>query len=222
VSSGKSQGPDSDDFIAERFPPLQERIKGWDIAELITRIQSEKRDDQPGYSRRERILIHELISRTPTPEQLDELELTRTYHAQTYLNEEGNPSKAGVLRDREYPSELIWDVMQEMCTQGKLPFYEKKIRSLFSSSQRGSSLGLGTILGATQYCFDVNFSDLALRAIREGADVYGSLGYLRRHGNTHKLAVELETLAVPDQYKNDHELAVQEIHGRADEKRHAK
>ncbi len=192
ILAGKKLVDDSPNLLPQRFPPLKDQIRGADTSILLQELGSRESQDKA------KILIHELVSRKLTDDEFDRL-----------------------LSFQENPGGRAFDVVSEVVAQDKLRLYEKKIRTLLLSSMqdhREADPRPASILRALWYAHDVDFSDLALAAVRNDSAVYDGLTYLRTRGKTEQLAEDLQNLAIPDDLKEYRELVVRDIRNRASEK----
>jgi hypothetical protein len=189
---GKKLVDEAPNLLPERFPPLKARIRDSSTDALLQDL------DSPGSQERDNILIHELVSRKLSDDEFDRL-----------------------VSYRENPGGRAYDVVAEIVAQHKLQLYEKRIRSFLAFSMQGhpkTDTRPPAILRALWYARDVDFSDLALAAVRDGSAVYDGLTYLRTRGDSRHMADELQDMPVPDEWKDLRDQVARDIRDRASEK----
>jgi len=193
IFAGKKLVDEAPNLLPQRFPPLKHLIRDSDNGELLQDLDSQ------GSHERDQILIHELVSRKLRDGEFDRL-----------------------VSNRENPGGRAYDVVAEIVAQHKLQLYQKRIRSFLTFSMRDHSKTdprPAAILRALWYAYGVDFSDLALVAVKDGSAVYDGLTYLRSRGRTEQLAKELQSIPVPDESKDYRDQVVRDIQDRTSEKK---
>ncbi len=157
--------PDGMYEIAERFPPLRERVSGWSLNRLLYEYGRPLINDWlVGTTERDRIILAELLRRDLAVYQLRQL-LDRT---------PTNGNLGGAQKSRMYEGGMVTGVV---VSAGKSKKFETVLREEIVTARRNPNYVLGNMLASLLPATDVDVSDLAVECV--GLEQYSSMQALR-------------------------------------------
>jgi hypothetical protein len=186
--------------VAERFPPLEERVADWSLNRLLLEYGRPLVNDiMIGTLERDGILVRELIRRDVDPAVLQKLLDRQPLNV---------PNAVAQLQE-------LATVTSVLVNQGKSKPYEPVLREAITRATRSPNEILANMLARLQTARDVDVSDLALECVgkfRYGSD--GGLSYLEVRGHTVEIYLALQAKVVPQPYEADKARALAAIQKR--------
>jgi len=178
-----------DILVAERFPPLRDRLRPMRTLALLKEFHNAPERDL--------VVAREILSRKLTEEEFDQIF-------------DAAPLEQLPLR--------VYVVMGEVFRLNKVGEFHAAIANLFNryaKEGQGRTAPLEMILRSFRGSKEIDFSNMALDLISKGVAIRESVIYLEFRGSSVEIADKLQELPVPIELERQKQGAVREIFKRA-------